>query len=101
MVLVNSIDNKAIQIVENSSGNVTELKPWTVENCMKPGTFIITPIEVWEDDLSLEYRIKDTRVSYLKEAIKRGDVCIEEIPFIPKAAQSELSCFPCRNCGRC
>lgn len=93
--------DKSIRITESESGNITEIMPRAVENCMKPGTFLITPIEVSEEGDMIEYRVGDAAHSFSKEAIKTGDIIVEELPFVPQTVQSKPSCNPCRNCGRC
>lgn len=94
-------EDKMVKIVDTKSGEETIIKPRAVENCMKPGTFLITPIEVWEGEQSVEYSIDSTRVSLSKESIKCGTVQVEVKPFAPEVVNVKPSCNPCRNCGRC
>jgi len=90
-----------IRIVDMGTGKVTMIQPKAVESCMKPETFIVTPIEVWENEEMIEYRIGDTQVALPKAAIADKSVTVEELVFVPEAVHPELSCNPCRNCGRC
>lgn len=101
MNLSRKIENKTIRIFWAISGEVVMIQPKAVENCMKPGSFLITPIEEWEDDFSYEYRMGNRKITLSKEDTDSGAVLIEEIPFEPEVENTHPSCFPCRNCGRC
>lgn len=95
------LEDKGIRIIEMLSGKVTEILPKAVESCMSPGTFLITPIEVSEDEQSIVYRVENEKICIPKEKVVNGDISIEEIIFQPLKKQGKLSCNPCRNCGRC
>lgn len=101
MKQVKKIDCKIIHIIDMQSGKVTKLQPRAVESCMHPGTFLITPIEVWEDEGCVEYRLEDTKVVLDREAIAEGRARVEEYTFVPDKNRVKPSCNPCRNCGRC
>lgn len=96
-----TIDNRIIHILDRKTGQASQLQPKAVESCMKPGTFHITPIEVRESDTCVEFCIGDTRVVVQKEALKNGEILVEELPFVPEVVRPKHSCNPCRNCGRC
>lgn len=101
MRLSETIEDKIICITDTESGAVTKLEPKAIENCMKPGTFIIKPIEKWENDTVVEYRIGDVNILLDKKAMQKGTVMVSESPFEPRAEYNRPSCNPCRNCGRC
>lgn len=101
MNLVDQTDKNCIKITDTRTKETTIISPTSIENCMKPGTFIVTPIYKWEDKQTVEYRMKEIKVSIPKDALYRGDYQIEEIPFVPVADTVKPSCNPCRNCGRC
>lgn len=101
MNLVKKIADKEIQIIYRKSGEKISVCPKVVENCMIPGTFSITPIELWEDADRIEYRIGQTSISLSKNEIADNEVLCEESPFVPEIVRPKNSCNPCRNCGRC
>lgn len=95
------IEDKQFVIMKVGDQVRITIAPKAVESCMNPGTFLITPIEIMEEESVLIFSVgKETVVIYKKE-IEEGNVIIDELPYKPQVIRKKTGCNPCINCGRC
>ncbi len=88
-----------IRYKENASEKC--LEPIAIESCMVPGTFHITPIRTWEDEIYIYLSNGKEDMTVKKSDIKQGKVTIKEEVFSPEIIRKTGGCNPCTNCGRC
>ena len=98
--------------VESENGEPAESKlerfsPYAIENCMNPGTFQVIPLQITVEDgkVTVCYRnivtAKDEKKMFSLDAVRRGELEVTSIPFVPKRKQYRSNCTHCVNCGRC
>lgn len=88
-----------IKNIEENSEIIIE--PYAVESCMRPGTFLITPIVMSEDTDKMTFSVKDSYYEVLKKDIQDKKIVLEYQPFVPQKKVYNTSCIKCTNCGRC
>lgn len=92
--------DKSIELYDNE-GIIDSIDPIAIENCMRPGEFIIYPVELECDGKRIIFKTRDKTIEVVRSDIDEGRIHVVFKEFTPTIVRKKNSCIPCTNCGRC